>query len=78
MAYLHPILGGLSIAFLAYVGSLGLRARSDRRHAPALLARHAWLAPIVACPESERANIAEQRDRKSRSDRMDVGKHGRW
>lgn len=47
LAYIHPITGGLSIALLAYVGSLGLRARSDRRRAPQHLARHARLAPML-------------------------------
>jgi len=46
-AYIHPIIGGLAIALLAYVGSLGLRARNDRHRAPQLLARHARLAPWV-------------------------------
>ena len=45
LAYIHPIAGGLTIAFLVYVGSLGLRARNDRRRARQLLAQHAWLAP---------------------------------
>ena len=45
LAYLHPVTGGLTIALLLYVGSLGLRARSDRRRAPAHLALHARLGP---------------------------------
>lgn len=45
IAYLHPVTGGLVILLLAYAGSLGLRARNDRRHAGPLLARHARLAP---------------------------------
>jgi len=45
LAYVHPIIGGLTIALLAYVGSLGLRARNDRRRGPQLLAQHARLAP---------------------------------
>ena len=47
LPYLHPVTGGLTIVLLAYVGSLGLRARSDRRLAAHLLARHARLAPVV-------------------------------
>jgi hypothetical protein len=35
----------VTIAFLFYVGSLGLRARNDRRRARQLLAQHARLAP---------------------------------
>lgn len=46
-AYIHPVTGALTVLLLGYVGSLGLRARSDRRHARQLLARHARLAPIV-------------------------------
>jgi uncharacterized membrane protein YbjE (DUF340 family) len=45
LAYVHPIIGALTIALLAYVGSLGLRARNDRRRAQQLLAQHARLAP---------------------------------
>lgn len=45
--YIHPLTAALTVALLAYVGSLGLRARSDRRHARQYLARHARLAPIV-------------------------------
>lgn len=47
LADLHPVAGALTIALLAYVGSLGLRARSDRRRAAQHLARHARLAPIM-------------------------------
>jgi len=47
LPYLHPIGAGLTLVFLAYVGTLGLRARSDRRRARALLARHSRLAPIL-------------------------------
>ncbi len=49
LAYLHPVTAGLTLALLGYVGSLGLRARNDRRHARRLLQRHARLAPIVFC-----------------------------
>jgi len=45
LAYVHPIAGGVTIALLFYVGSLGLRARTDRRQARQLLAQHARLAP---------------------------------
>src|SRR5690348_15914448 len=47
LPYLHPAAGALTIALLAYVGSLGLRARSDRRRARQLLACHARLAPFM-------------------------------
>lgn len=47
LAYVHPVAGGLTLALLGYVGSLGLRARNDRRRAPALLRRHARLAPVM-------------------------------
>ena len=47
LAYLHPVTAGLVVALLLYVGSLGLRARSDRRRAVQHLTRHARLAPIM-------------------------------
>jgi Protein of unknown function (DUF4079) len=47
LPYVHPVTAALVIALLAYVGSLGLRARNDRRHARELLGRHAQLAPIM-------------------------------
>jgi threonine/homoserine/homoserine lactone efflux protein len=47
LPYVHPIAAVLGVAFLGYVGSLGLRARSDRRHAHQHLARHARLAPVM-------------------------------
>jgi Protein of unknown function (DUF4079) len=47
LAYLHPAAAALTVVLLGYTGSLGLRARSDRRHARQLLERHARLAPIV-------------------------------
>jgi hypothetical protein len=47
LAYAHPVTAALIIALLAYVGSLGLRARNDRRQARVLLQRHAWLAPLM-------------------------------
>ena len=47
LAYIHPLTAALTVALLAYVGSLGLRARNDRRRARQYLARHARLAPIM-------------------------------
>jgi hypothetical protein len=47
LTYVHPVSAGLTVAFLGYVGSLGLRARNDRRQRRQLLARHAQLAPIL-------------------------------
>jgi hypothetical protein len=44
-AYVHPVAGGMIILLLFYVGSLGLRARNDRRRARQLLAQHGRLAP---------------------------------
>lgn len=47
LPYIHPVAAGIVLTFLAYVGALGLRARSQPRQAPALLARHARLAPVL-------------------------------
>ena len=47
LTYIHPIAGGLVLALLVYVGSLGLRSRTRRRDARALLARHARIAPVA-------------------------------
>ncbi len=47
LAYIHPVAGALVAALLGYVGSLGLRARNDRRHAREYLGRHARLGPIM-------------------------------
>ncbi|HVO23611.1 MAG TPA: DUF4079 family protein [Candidatus Margulisiibacteriota bacterium] len=47
LAYVHPVVAALTAVLLGYVGSLGLRARSDRRHAGQWLARHARLAPLM-------------------------------
>ena len=47
LPYVHPLSAGLAVALLGYVGSLGLRARSDPRHAGEYLARHARLAPVM-------------------------------
>lgn len=45
LTYLHPLTAALILLFTAYVASLGIRARNDRRHAGELLRRHAQLAP---------------------------------
>lgn len=45
LAYLHPAIAVLVLAFLAHVASLGVRARNERRHRAAYLKRHAKLAP---------------------------------
>src|SRR5574337_713772 len=45
LAYIHPIAAGLTLLWLAYAGSLGIRARNDRRHARDLLRRHRRTAP---------------------------------
>lgn len=47
LAYLHPLFGGLTLGLLGYVGSLGLRARSDRRRARLYLPRHVRIAPTM-------------------------------
>jgi hypothetical protein len=47
LAYVHPFVAALTIALLGHVGSLALRARSDRRKARQFLARHARLARIL-------------------------------
>lgn len=47
LAYVHPIAAGLTVVLLAYVGSLGLRARNNRRYARAYLTRHGRLGPIM-------------------------------
>ncbi len=47
LTYLHPLTAALVLAFAAYVASLGIRARNDRRRAGELLRRHAQLAPWV-------------------------------
>ena len=47
LAHLHPIAGALMVALLFYVGSLGLRARTDRRHGRELRTRHARLARVM-------------------------------
>jgi len=44
LPYVHPVIAGLAVVLLGYVGSLGLRARGDRRRAPEYLPRHARLA----------------------------------
>lgn len=45
LPYVHPIVGALVLALLAYVASLGLRARNDRRNRAKWLRLHAQLAP---------------------------------
>jgi hypothetical protein len=45
LPYVHPILAALVLALLAYVASLGLRARNDRRNRAKWLRLHARLAP---------------------------------
>ncbi|MBP1684968.1 MAG: hypothetical protein H6Q33_1111 [Deltaproteobacteria bacterium] len=47
LPYVHPVSAGVVVVLLGYVGSLGLRARSDPRHAGQYLARHARLAPFM-------------------------------
>jgi uncharacterized protein DUF4079 len=47
LAYVHPITAALVVALLGYVGSLGLRARADRRRGLHLLRHHARLAPVM-------------------------------
>jgi Protein of unknown function (DUF4079) len=45
--YIHPAAAFVTVAALAYTGSLGLRSRQVRRGATALLRRHARVAPYV-------------------------------
>lgn len=45
--YLHPLLAAAVLAFFAWVASLAMRSRNDRRHAARLLRLHAALAPWV-------------------------------
>jgi hypothetical protein len=47
LAYIHPLTAVFIVAVLVYTGSLGLRARSDRRRAPQYLRLHARLGPPV-------------------------------
>ena len=47
LAYVHPAIAALTAVLLGYVGSLGLRARNDRRRAHHWRARHARLAPFM-------------------------------
>lgn len=47
LPYVHPVTAGCVVAFLGYVGSLGLRARSRPRQARRHLAHHARLAPLM-------------------------------
>lgn len=45
LTYVHPLTAALVLLFTAYVASLGIRARNDRRRAAGLLSRHARFAP---------------------------------
>lgn len=45
--YVHPILAFVAVAGLAYIAVLGLRSRQVRRGGPAMLQRHARIAPVV-------------------------------
>lgn len=45
LTYVHPLTAALVLLMTAYVASLGIRARNDRRRARELLTRHARLAP---------------------------------
>jgi len=47
LTYLHPLAAAGVVLLLVYVGSLGLRARSQPRRARVLLAQHARWAPIA-------------------------------
>jgi hypothetical protein len=47
MVYVHPVAGGLVLALLLYVASLGIRSRGRARHRARLLAQHARLAPLA-------------------------------
>lgn len=47
LPYVHPVTAGVVLTLLGYVGSLGLRARSQPRQAHAHLARHVRLAPLL-------------------------------
>lgn len=48
LTYLHPISGALALAWLVYVGVLGLRIRNDRRRSREWRQRHARLATPAA------------------------------
>jgi len=48
LSYVHPIVGTLVLALLAYVASLGARSLNDPRNAAAWRARHARFAPWAA------------------------------
>lgn len=45
VAYIHPLLASLVLAWFGYVASLGVRARGDRRRRAAYLALHRRIAP---------------------------------
>lgn len=40
MIYLHPILGGVAVALMLWLGTQGIRARHPRAYAPAARKRH--------------------------------------
>lgn len=47
LTYVHPLAAAAVTLLLVYVGSLGLRARSQPRRARTLLAQHARYAPAM-------------------------------
>jgi hypothetical protein len=47
LVYAHPATAAFAVAFVAYVGALGLRARGSRRRSARMLAGHARLAPLL-------------------------------
>ena len=46
-ACVHPVVGGAVVVLLFYVGGIGLRSRTDRRHRATLLATHTRLGPFL-------------------------------
>lgn len=48
LSYVHPVVGTLVLALLAYVASLAARSLNDQRNAVAWRARHARFAPWAA------------------------------
>lgn len=47
LTYFHPLTAGVAVGLLAYIGSLGLRARNDRRQRAVLLRQHVRLASLM-------------------------------
>jgi hypothetical protein len=47
LAYLHPVSAALVLAALAWIASLGVKARNDRRNRAKWLALHRRVAPWV-------------------------------